>query len=193
MAVLVTPAKALVYQPGAQFRSAVSEELIQRISGLQNFLGLYMHSEKQFFLNGPYNLLTPPQTGLDGLTVFEFDATIIDVWMFNLVAGSGGTTELDIKISTASGTSFTSIFATTPKIASSAGANAWVGNPSVWTTGAAVQDGTYTVPTGCTRPVLVGGGQTYNVAKYSALRLDLLQAQTGSPENCGLLVHYIPR
>jgi hypothetical protein len=192
MATLVTPSRTLVYTPGAQFRSAVSEELIQRISGLQNFISLYQHSEKQFFLNGPYDIKTPPQTALDGLTIFEFDATIIDVWMFNLVAGSSGTTELDIKMATTSGGTFTSIFSTTPKITSAAGNNAWVGNPSVWTTGSPVQDGTYTVPTGCTRPVLTGGGQTLDVNKRSALRVDILQAQTGG-QNCGLLVHYIPR
>lgn len=192
MATLVTPTRTLVYTPGAQFRSAVSEDLIQRIAGLQNFISLYQHSEKQFFLNGPYDIVTPPLTALDGLTVFEFDATIIDVWMFNIVAGSAGTTELDIKMATTSGGAFSSIFSTTPKITSAAGNNAWVGNPSVWTTGTAVQDATYTVPTGCTRPVLSGGGQTLNVDKHSALRLDILQAQTGG-QNCGLLVHYIPR
>ena len=192
MATLVTPTRTLVYTPGAQFRSAVSEDLIQRIAGLQNFISLYQHSEKQFFLNGDYSRVAIPQTGADGLTVFEFDATIIDVWMFNLVAGSAGTTELDIKMATTSGGAFSSIFSTTPKITSAAGNNAWVGNPSVWTTGSAVQDATYTVPTGCTRPVLSGGGQTLNVDKYSALRLDILQAQTNG-QNCGLLVHYIPR
>jgi hypothetical protein len=192
MATPVTPSRTLVYSPGAQFKSAVSENLIQRIAGLQNFISLYQHSEKQFFLNGPYSILAPPLVGMDGLAVFEFDATIIDVWMFNLVAGSAGTTELDLKISTASGGSFTSIFSTTPKITSAAGNNAWVGNPSVWTSGVAVQDGTYTVPTGCTRPVLTGGGQTLNVNKHTAIRLDILQAQTDG-QNCGLLVHYYPR
>lgn len=192
MATLVTPSRTLVYTPGAQFRSAVSEELIQRLAGLENFISLYQHSEKQFFLNGDYSRVAVPQTAADGLAVFEFDATIIDVWMFNIVAGSAGTTELDVKIATTSGGAFTSIFSTTPKITSAAGNNAWVGNPSVWTSGAAVQDGTYTVPTGCTRPVLSGGGQTLDVNKYSAIRLDLISAQTNA-QNCGLLIHYRPR
>jgi hypothetical protein len=192
MATLVTPSRTLVYTPGAQFRSAVSEELIQRLAGMENFISLFQHSEKQYFLNGDYSKVSLPQTAADGLAVFEFDATIIDVWMFNIVAGSTGTTELDVKISTTSGGAFTSIFSTTPKITSAAGNNAWVGNPSVWTTGSPVQDGTYTVPTGCTRPVLTGGGQTLDVNKYSAIRLDLISAQTGG-QNCGLLIHYRPR
>lgn len=190
---IVTGSRTLIYAPGAQFRSAVSENLIQRIGGMQNFIALYQHSEKQFFLNGPYSILTPPQTGVDGLAVFEFDATIFDVWMFNLVNGSAGTTELDIKIATSSGGAFTSIFSTTPKITTAGGNNAWVGKPIVYdSNGVATADGTYVTPTGCTKPVLTGGGETLNVNKYSAIRLDILQAQTAA-ENCGLLIHYYPR
>jgi len=189
---IVTPARYLVYQESAQFRAAVSENLIQGISGLQNFISLYQHTEKQFFLNGDYSKVAVPQLGSDGIAIFEFDATIIDVWMFNYTAGSSGTTELDLKISTAPGSAFTSIFSVTPKITSAATAPAWVGNPSVWTTGTAVQDGGYGVPTGCVRPVFTGGGQTFDVNKYTAIRVDLLQAMVGG-QNCGLLVHYRPR
>ena len=189
---VVTPSRSLVYSQSATFRAAVSENLIQSIAGMQNFISLYQHSEKQFFLNGPYSIIAPPRTAMDGLAVFEFDATIIDVWMFNITAGSAGTTELDLKIATSSGGAFTSIFSVTPKITSAAGSNAWVGNPSIWTSGTAVADGSYTVPTGCTQGVFTGAARTINVTKYTAIRLDILQAQTGG-QNCGLLVHYYPR
>ena len=190
---IVTPQKVLIQQPGAQYRAAVSEDLIQRLAGLQNFIGLFQHSEKQFFVNGPYSIMaTYPQNAVDGLVVFEFNATIIDVWMFNITAGTSGTTELDLKLASSSGGAFSSIFSTTPKIASSAGNNAWVGNPSIWTSGVPVVDGTYSAPTGCTKPQLVGGGQTYNVNARSAMKLDLISAQAGG-ENCGLIVHYVPR
>lgn len=178
MATLVTPARKLIYQLGTQFRSAVSEELIQRLAGISNFISLYQHSEKQFFINGSYSTATTPVLGVDGLAVFEFDAEIIDVWMFNTTAGSGGTTELDLKVATTSGGAFTSIFSTTPKITSAAGNNAWVGAPG----------GAYVAPTGTTAPVI----STVNVDAHSAIRLDLLQTQTGG-QNCGLIVHYRPR
>lgn len=178
MATLVTPARKLIYALGTQFRSAVSEELIQRIGAVSNFISLYQHSEKQFFINGAYSNATVPALGIDGLAVFEFDAEIIDVWMFNLVAGSGGTTELDLKIATTPGGAFTSIFSTTPKITSGAGNNVWVGAPG----------GAYTPPGGATAPVI----STINVDAYSAIRLDMLQTQTGG-QNCGLIVHYRPR
>lgn len=189
---IVQPGRTLIYAPGAQFRSAVSESLIQGLAGLNNFISLYQHSEKQFFLNGPYSTLTMPQTAVDGLVVFEFNAYIFDVWMFNIVNGSAGTTELDLKLSTGSGGAFTSIFTTTPKITSAAGNNAYVGKPIVYNAnGVATADPLYATPAGCTKPVFVGGAQTYTVLKQQAIRLDILQAQTGG-QNCGLLVHYYP-
>ena len=178
MATIVSPARKLIYQLSAQFRSAVSEELIQRIGAVTNFISLYQHSEKQFFINGPYSIISPPQTALDGLALFEYNAEIIDVWAFNLVAGSSGTTEIDVKIATTSGGAFTSIFSTTPKITSAAGNNVWVGAPG----------GSYAPPSGTTAPVL----STVNVNAYSAIRVDLLQAQTGG-QNCGIVIHYRPR
>jgi len=178
MATLITPARKLMYTLGTQFRSAVSEELIQRLGAVSNFISLYQHSEKQFFVNGAYSSATTPVLGVDGLAVFEYDAEIIDVWMFNMTAGSSGTTALDLKVATTSGGAFTSIFSTTPKITSAAGNSAWVGAPT----------GTYTPPTGTTAPVL----STVNIAAHSAIRLDLLQAQVGG-QNTGLIVHYRPR
>lgn len=176
MAAIVTPARRMIFLAGMMFRGAVSESFAQRLASGINFINLYQHSEKQFFLNGRYNIAGTPQLGVDGLVIFDFNAEIINAWMFNLVAGSGGTTELDAKLATASGGSFASIFSTTPKIASTAGANRWVGKDS-------------TAQTGVTKPVL---GTTL-IDAGSAIRFDLLQAQTGNPENCGLLLHYRPR
>jgi hypothetical protein len=178
MPAIVAPARKLIYYIGSQFRAAVSEELIQRMAAVSNFISLYQHSEKQFFINGPYSIVTPPQTALDGLAVFEFNAEIIDVWAFNLVAGSSGTTEIDVKIATTPGGAFTSIFSTTPKITSAAGNNVWVGAPG----------GAYTPPSGTTAPVL----STVNVNAYSAIRVDILQAQPGG-QNAGVILHYRPR
>jgi hypothetical protein len=179
MPTLVTPARKLIYTIGAQFRSAVSEELIQRLAGVSNFINLYQHSEKQFFINGAYPNAPYPVTGVDGLAVFEFDAEIIDVWMFNMVAGAGGQTELDLKVSPTPGSPFVSIFSTTPKISSLAGNQVWVGAPG----------GAYVPPANTTAPVI----STVNVDAGSAIRLDLLDSQGPGAENCGLIVHYRPR
>lgn len=174
----ITPSRNDIYIEGAQFRSAISEDLVQRVGSSINFINAYQYSEKQFFINGLYGTATTPVLGVDGLAVFEFDAYIIDAWMFNITAGSAGTTELDLKIATTSGGAFTSIFSTTPKISYTSGNSVWVGSPS----------GAYTPPTGTTQPVFA----TRNVSAYSAIRLDLLQKQTGG-QNCGIIIHYRPR
>lgn len=179
MATQVTPARKIIYVPGAQFRSAVSEELIQLISGNSNFIALYQHSEKRFDLNGNYGLAAMPFLSADGYGFFEFNAEIFDVWMYLQYSGSG-TTELDIKHATTPGGAFTSIFGTTPKIASTAGNSQWthIG-------GAA--------GTGITVPVFTGSVSTFTVNAGDAIRCDIIQAQTGTTVNgAGLVVHYRP-
>jgi hypothetical protein len=163
----------------SRFRYAVSEALVQKVGSSINFINDYQYSEKQFFANGPYSTAPSfPQTGVDGLTFFDFDAEIINVWAFNLVAGSGGTTELDIKRATASAGAFTSIFSTTPKFDSTAAANSYVD-----------ANGNQAATTGVTAPVVT----TTNVNAGDALRFDIVSSMTGSPQNCGVIVHYRPR
>jgi hypothetical protein len=108
---------------------------------------------------------------------FEYNAEIINVWAYRVVAGSAGTTEMDIKRATASGGAFTSIFSTTPKFTSAAAAYSFVD-----------ADGTQAAGAGVTAPVL----STTNVDAGDALRFDLVSAETAA-ENCGIVVHYRPR
>jgi len=172
---IVSPSRKQIFQEEVKYKSAVSESTGTRIAASINFILARLHSEKQFFLNGEYGRIAA-QTFVDGLAVFEFDAEIFNVWMFNIVAGSGGTTELDLKIATTPGGSFSSIFTTTPKITSAAASNVWIG------VGGTV--------TGCTAPVLTAGAET--ITGGTAIKLDKIQSMTAA-ENCGLLVHYRPR
>ena len=174
----LSPERKQIQVEETRFRYAVSESMIQRIGKAINFINLRQHNTKQFFINGPYRISNPPVTGVDGLIGVEFDIEIIDVFMFNLVAGSSGTTELDIKYATTPSGTFTSIFSTTPKIQHTAGNNVWVfGNSS------------FTAPIGTTKPVL----STTNLDKFWVLRCDMLQKQDGDPENCGISIYYRPR
>lgn len=175
---MIPALRKLIDQLEVKYRSSVSESTWAKIGGSLNFIMLTNHQEKQFFLNGPYGEMGTPNFKLDGLTVFQYDAQIFNVYMFNLVGGSAGTTELDIKIKPQASGSFTSIFSTTPKITSAAGDNKWVG----------VGD----VIANTTAPVLSSGGLPLSVNAGDGLVLDLLQAQTGG-QNCGALVHYRPR
>lgn len=161
------------------FKSSVSEATLKKVAGSVNFINNRQHSEKQFFANGRYGIMSSyPQTGVDGLVFFEFNATIINVWAFNLVVGSSGTTELDVKRATASGGSFSTIFSTTPKFASTSANNSYVD-----------ANGYQPAGTGITAPVL----SLTNVDQGDALRLDIISAMGGTPENCGIVIHYIPR
>lgn len=188
----VLPIRQTIPIPGSQYLSAVSENLVQSVAGLNNFLAYFQHSEKQFFLNGGYSLVAAPQTGVDGLAVFEFNAQIIDVWMFNMTAGTSGTTTLDCLVATSSGGTFSSIFTTTPSISYQAGNNVWVGavNPTLIGNQYSPSP-SYAAPANTTQPVL-NATITNSIAAWSAIRVDMLAAQAGG-QNCGLLVHYRPR
>jgi hypothetical protein len=169
----------------SRFKFAVSESWNQKIGKAINFINKRQHSEKQFFLNGYYNILTVPYLGVDGLVVFNFDAEIINAYAWILQIGTGGTTELDIKKATAPGSAFSSIFSTTPKFTSAAANYSWVG----------VGD----VVTGATAPVMspLNANGYLSVDAGDALRFDLISAMTGTttagPRSCGVNLHYRPR
>jgi len=176
---ILADTKRYIDQLEIKYRAAVSEATFSKIGSMINFLGHRTHEKKDFFINGLYNITiaSAPILGVDGICVFEFDAEIFGVYMFNHVAGTGGTTELDVKKQVSTGGAYSTIFSTTPKIASTAGGFARVG--------------TGESGTGLTAPVLIS--TPFNVSDGESLRVDIIQAQTGSPQNCGIIIHYRPR
>lgn len=168
-----------------KYRAAVSEALLSRVAGVTNFISNRQYDSRGFFLNGPYSLVGA-QSGVDGTWVVLKDVEIIGCAMFNLVAGSSGTTTLDVHRFTASNTPSggLSIFTTRPAIASSAGNNAFVARDFSTST-------TLENPAGTTLPVLVGGG-TFNLNAGDMLTLDKDGSQVGA-QNCGLILYYRPR
>ena len=179
MASLVPDLKKFIVGLEVKNAASVSEATWRKIAGMINFIGHRTHQEKNFQVNGNYGALQGlyPINAIDGYAFFEFDAEIFNVWVYGIVAGSGGITELDLKIKPKTGGSFTSIFSTTPKIAPTAGSNVFF---EVGDTG-----------TGITAPVL-NGGTPYNVNRGDAIRLDLISAMVGA-EHCGVVIHYRPR
>lgn len=176
MATIVTPVRKNIFYEGARFLSAVSEELIQRIAASINFINERQYEVRDFIANGQYNAVGSfPIIANDGLSFFLFDVEIIDVWAWVQFAGSGGTTELDLKYTTAPGGSFTSLFSTTPKLTAGAGNYAYIHLGAVLA--------------GATAPVLA----TSSINAGWAFRLDILQAQSGTVNGAGLQVHYRPR
>lgn len=171
----ITPLRRNIVTEEVQFRSAVSESTWNKIGGSLNFVNERQYQEKVYNLNGPYSIgSTYPFNGIDGLTIVQFDMTIINVYIFNITNGTSGTTELDLKrIQNPAGAAVT-IFSTTPKFTSAAAANTWIG------VGETV--------TGMTAPVL----STTDIDAGDALRFDMISAVTGA-FNTGLIVIYRPR
>lgn len=176
----IAPVRADIQQEAVAFRAAVSESILQTVGAAINFVNQKQYDSKAYFINGGYNLTGVLETAVDGLYIVPpgINATIFAVSMFNITAGSGGTTTLDVLRATTSGGAFTSIFSTKPAIASTAGNNAWIA-----TGGSGV---------GLTAPILTGG-TTFDINAGDALRLDFTGKQTGSPQNCGLILYTYPR
>lgn len=179
MATLVPDLRKFIVGLEVKNAASVSEATWRKIAGMINFIGHRAHQEKNFMINGNYGMLQGlyPINAIDGLAFFEFDAEIINVWVYNIVAGTAGITELDLKVKPKLSGAFTSIFSTTPKIGSTAPANVFfeVGD----------------VATGITAPVL-NGGVPFNVNRGDAIRLDLISAMV-SAEHCGIVIHFRPR
>lgn len=137
---------------------------------------LHIYGQHAFEANGPYSRASSfPQTSVDGYKFFNFNATIIAVWIYNLTPGTSGTTEFDLKVASPAGT-FTSIMSTTGKILSTAAANIWTDNNSI--VGA---------QTGVVKPVL----SNLNILAGQALRFDIIQTMV-SANDCGVIVQFIP-
>jgi len=188
----LTPKRRNTQLEGCRFQSAVSENLAQTIAADNNFINYFQMMDKRFNFNGGYGSVALPITAADGLDVFEFNSQIIDVWLFVRVAGSSGTTGIDIEVADTPAGPWTSIFTTTPKITSTAGSYVWVGavNPSL--VGPAYNPSpSYAPPVGTTQGVL-NSSITNLITAWSAIRCNLSTAQGGSPDGCGVLIRYRP-
>lgn len=178
----IAPNRINVQQEAVRYRSAVSEGILSAVGGSINFINDYQLLSRDFYLNGPYNIVATPQTFVDGQIFFPTNVTIVAVYMFCEIIGSGGTTELDIKYTNSSAGSFSTIFSTLPQITSTATGNgAYCYYNGITNTSSA--------PTGTTAPVL---GIT-DLNANSTLRMDILSAMTGTVSGTGIVLFYRPR
>ena len=118
------------------------------------------------------------QTNFGGPFTFPYAAEIIAITCYHGAAGSGGTSELDLKWQPVnSSAAFASIFSTTPKVTSSAAAEVYFDSL-----------GNNTTPTGCTAPVL----SKSTFAAGDKIRCDVISAMTGTPNGFMIYVFYRP-
>lgn len=170
----IPEAREMVYIEDTRFRAAVSEAIMKKFGAIANFLFKRHIEKKDLYINGIYNGITLPFNDIDGGIIFEYPVEIVNVYIKNRSAGSGGTTELDIKWKPQLTGSWATIFGTTPKITSTAASNQMCGIGQTIT--------------GFTAAVL-------SKTQFDAgdmLRLDLLQAMTGNPNGCAIIIHYRP-
>lgn len=187
----VPPIRQNIPIPAVQFTAAVSENLAQSLAGENNFINYFQIMDKRFNFNGTYGGVPLPVTAADGLDVFEFNAQIIDVWLFVRAGGTSGNTTIDIELQTYPSGTWTSIFTTLPSINFAAGSYVWVGNPDPTLVGPAYTPTPYVPPGNTTQPVL-NAGVVAAIPAWSAIRCNLTSAQGGVPDGCGVLLRYRP-
>jgi len=162
----ISPLRKIIQVEEARYPAATSESFATRVGSSINFINTYQHMEKEWVLNGRYGATTGAQTSVDGAIPIGRDLEIVGFFMYNAVAGVSGSTEIDIKRHTVSGSAGSSIFTVRPQISYTAGNDAYL---MVWFNPAE----TLSNPSGTTLPTL----PSYNLDKGDALTLDFINRQ----------------
>jgi hypothetical protein len=175
----IAPQRINIQEAETNYKASVSEALLKRVGASTNFINDSQYVRWDFKANGPYK--TGP--GLDGAIIFEADVEISAVSMYNLIAGTSGTTTIDIRRYTSSNTPAggTSIFSVKPSISFTAGNYAYVSYNFVTST--ALEN-----PSGTTLPVL--STVNLNAGDMLVLNIDAVQVLA---QNCGLSIGFRPR
>lgn len=171
----ISPIRSNLQIEQAQFRAAVSESILQQAGSSINFINTYQKYDKAFCINGAYNSLSIPFAAIDNILFIPDNALITNAFMFTRKAGSGGTTELDVKYATTPGGSWASVFSTTPKISYAAGDFAWCYTGSSFLN--------------TTAPVL----SVTNLNAGMAIRCDIITSQSGDARGAGIVLFLQPR
>ena len=174
----LNPTRSIVQLQGTEFRSGVSESLMQSIGGNGNFNSYFQTIDLSFKLNGIIGGVSTPFI-FDVLDPQPFNLQIIDAWMAIRTTGTSGTTTMDCLVSPAPGSGFVSIFTTKPSIAYNAVSPCWLGVVNPGLVGPAYAPGTYTPPANTTRPVL-NPSVVNSIPAWSALQVELTAVAPGS-------------
>lgn len=175
----IPDAKADIQSEETAVNAAVSEATLTRVGGGINFHNNRQHDIIDWKFNGRYQQGSA-EVGLDGLYVFLFDGEIVGLSMGNIVAGTSGTTTVDIHWFNGSGSDQGTIFSVQPSISSAAPNNAYL-----WTN---LVDATSNSGAGLTIPTF----SKTEFSKGDAVRLDL-DASMASAENLVVNLYFRPR
>ena len=121
----ITSARNLIQAEETDYKSAASESVMTRVGGAINHLMLKQWLDFEFKINGTYSFALN-EVNLDGMFIFPVDVEIGFISFANAVAGSSGTTTLDVRWYSNSGVNQGTIFAVKPSINSAAPSNAYL-------------------------------------------------------------------
>lgn len=130
--------------------------------------------EHNWELNGAYSGLTFPLLNIDAVFFAPYNLTINSVWIYNGDAGSGGTSEFDLKVKSPGG-AYASILSTTGKITSVAAADIYTDSGAVVSPAA-----------GVTKPVI----STAAISAGQAIKFDLITSMTGTPRDARIRIYW---
>lgn len=176
----ITPARRNIQVEDVQFRSTVSEAVGTKLGEGINFINTKQYLTHQFNFNGRY-ALGVGVVGADGIFPCLFDIEIIGITVFNRVAGTSGTTEVDIDWLDGTNSNQGSIFSTTPKIDSTASNLSYLIYDELNSTNVEL-------PTGATAPVFT----KTDLDAGDALLIEIVSAMSDA-EDLSVHVHFRPR
>lgn len=170
----IAPRKYTIQTEETTAQAATSESVFTRVGATNNFLAERELDQKDFNLNGLYNIIMI-NSDCDGKITYPYPFEIVTLGIYNgSINGSSGLTELDVKWKPQNSGAFSSIFTTTPKFTSAAAADSscFVGQSVA----------------GFTAPVLL----KTTFAAYDQLRIDILQTVVGTVDYAGIKIFSRP-
>lgn len=176
----IAPARSNLLVEETQYRSAVSEALLQKTGASINFINNEQTIYRQFTLNGNYPL-GAGIIGLDGLVVFRSNVEIIHISASNAISGSSGSTTFDLHYISSPGVDGGTIFNTKPSFDSTSANNSYF-LYNVLTDTIEVSGIGITPPNALVKTTFLKG---------EALRFDLDSAMVGA-ENANLEIYFRP-
>lgn len=169
--------RALVTVEEVAEGAAVSSAVGNKLGAALNLYQVNETACLRWTLNGPYYVSGSPQSQVDGEYILHRPMTLVAIHMWNQVAGTAGTLELDILRKPSAGGS-ASIFSTTPKILFSSGNDSTLYRDFDLAT-------TPWNPAGSIAPVLA----TSNFSAYDKLILNIQQVQSGG-KDAGIALYF---
>lgn len=176
----ITPERQDIFEEEVSYRAAISEATNFKLGASINFINRFQTDSKVWEVNGPYSSALNT-TGVDGVYDCQQNMEIYGIFMYNLIPGTSGNTEFNIRKHTASNQAGSTIFATRPRLSYLSGINS--GLSKRFYDNVILQN-----PSGSIQPILVS--TSLNAGDF--LTCDLTASQFGG-QNAGIRIHLRPR